>query len=247
MQKSEEFKPLYKELINCFGSEKWNGKIYPFFIQEGKNFQNSDKKILFVGKSVNGWVTDSTDIDILFYGDSEGKGKIVNRTDEMSWVVNTVKRPNAKKKNVIPCKNSSFWRLIHFVTQTLLSKDESNEWYDYIAWSNLYKISPKNGNPTEEMKKLQQEVCCKILDKEIEVLQPKFVVFLTSGWEKFYINHLALNLSSFSSVTWEKKNYKIKHQTSLGITYILSQHPQGKPEKTHGNKIAEIINLIESK
>ena len=50
MQKIEEFKPLYKELINCFGSEKWNGKIQSFFIQEGKNFKNSDKKVLFVGK-----------------------------------------------------------------------------------------------------------------------------------------------------------------------------------------------------
>ena len=32
-----------------------------------------------------------------------------------------------------------------------------SEWYNYIAWSNLYKISPKKGNPTEEMKKLQEE------------------------------------------------------------------------------------------
>jgi uracil-DNA glycosylase len=243
MQKPEEFKPLYEELINCFGSEKWNEKIYPFFIQEGKHFQNSNKKILFVGKSVNGWVTNSTDIDIIFYGDFEGKRKIVNRTDEMRWVV----KPNAKRKGVRTYKHSSFWRLIHFVTKSLLSKDKSKEWYDYIAWSNLYKISPKKGNPTDEMKKLQQKICCKILDKEIEILHPEFIVFLTSGWEKFYINHLGLNLSSFSFVTWGKKNYKIKYHTNAGITYILSQHPQGKPEKSHGNKIVEIINLIDDK
>ena len=243
MQKSEEFKPLYKELINCFCSEKWNGKIYPFFIQEGKNFQNSDNRILFVGKSVNGWITNSTDIDVLFYGDSEGKRKIVNRTDEMCWVV----KPNTKRKGVKTYKHSSFWRLIHFVTKSLLLEEKSKEWYDYIAWSNLYKISPKKGNPTDEMKKLQQEICCKILDKEIEVLQPKFIVFLTSGWEKFYMNHLGLNLSSFSYITWGKKNHKIKYCTNSGITYILSQHPQGKPEKSHGNKIVEIINSIEDK
>lgn len=237
MQKSEDFKPLYKELINCFGSEKWNEKVYPFFIQEGKKFENSEKRILFVGKSVNGWVTNSTDIDILFYGDSESKRKIVNRTDEMSWVI----KPNSKRKGLKTYKHSSFWRLIYLVTKSLLSKEESKEWYNYIAWSNLYKISPAKGNPTVEMKKLQQEVCCKILDKEIEVLRPKFIVFLTSGWEKFYINHLGLNLSSFSSISWGKNNYKIKYHTSSGITYILSQHPQGKPEKQHAQIIIGII------
>jgi hypothetical protein len=58
---------------------------------------------------------------------------------------------------------------------------------------------------------------------------------------------IGLNLSSFSYVTWGKKNYKIMYQTNSGITYILSQHPQGKPEKSHGNKIVEIINSIEDK
>ena len=84
MEKSEQFKPLYQELVTCFRDEKWEAKIYPFFIQEGKKFPMSSRKILFVGKSVNGWVTNSTDIEILFNGDSEGKRKIVNRTDEMS-------------------------------------------------------------------------------------------------------------------------------------------------------------------
>lgn len=97
------------------------------------------------------------------------------------------------------------------------------------------------------MKKFQQKICCKILDKEIEILHPEFIVFLTSGCEKFYINHLGLNLSSFSFVTWGKKDYKIKYHTNAGITYILSQHPQEKPEKSHGNKIVEIINLIDDK
>ncbi|EMB19940.1 MULTISPECIES: hypothetical protein [Treponema] len=242
MEKSEQFKPLYQELVTCFRDEKWEAKIYPFFIQEGKKFPMSSRKILFVGKSVNGWVTNSTDIEILFNGDSEGKRKIVNRTDEMSWVV----KPNAKRKGVKTYKHSSFWRLIYLITKSLLPKEKSKEWYDYIAWSNLYKISPKKGNPTDEMKKLQQEVCCKILDKEIEILQPKFIIFLTSGWEKFYINHLGIDLSSFSTVSWNKKNYKLRYHTISGITYILSQHPQGKHEKTHGNKIIEIVNLNEN-
>ena len=45
MQKSTELKLLFKELINCFSAEKWNGKIYPFFIQEGKKFQTSIEQI----------------------------------------------------------------------------------------------------------------------------------------------------------------------------------------------------------
>jgi hypothetical protein len=243
MERSEEFKSLFKELINCFTAEKWKGQICPFFIQEGKKFPTSSRKILFVGKSVNGWVTTSTDIEILFNGDSDGKRKIVNRLDEMSWVV----KPNTKRKGVKTYKHSSFWRLIYLVTKSLLLKEKSKEWYDYIAWSNLYKISPKRGNPTDEMKKLQQEVCCKILDKEIEILQPKFIIFLTSGWERFYIKHLGLDLLSFSSVSWSKKNYKIRYKTISGVTYILSQHPQCKPEKSHGNKIVEILKLNDKK
>lgn len=207
---------MYADLLNKVDE---NIVTYPFFLQVGREYYNANKKILFVGKSVNGWITNSKDVDKLF-GDDE-KYQIVNRKDQLKWVNDLA---SSKDYNT---NKSSFWRLIRGVSIEVLN---SSNWYDYIAWSNLYKLSPSKGNPNNALQRLQREDCVTILNEEIKLLNPDLVVFLTSGWEEFYTS--SLNLTQICEENWNGK-YKLKSTYYNGIKMIFSVHPQGKPEEKH--------------
>lgn len=82
-------------------------------------------------------------------------------------------------------------------------------------------------------------MCIKILDEEIKLLNPDFVIFLTSNWEWFYNSHIGLNVENIKFYEWGK--FKTYYQKKNGITYIQSQHPQGKPESAHVDVLTKII------
>jgi hypothetical protein len=224
--------PLFKELLdkNTFSD------VCVFCMQWGKKFPKQENAgVLFVGKAVNGWVNAETDIDVLF---GKTTDRIFARGDQMEWVEN-LSGPNETYNT----NKSAFWRVIKKISQHLYPKDE---WFRYVAWSNLCKIAPsEGGNPNDPLYYEQLESCRKILEKEIEVLSPKFVVLLTSGWEKDFLFYLNGNnhTSSIEKVEWdgyETKLFKIKD-----VFYIASQHPQAKDETKHFDVIATLIDKYE--
>ena len=220
----EALMPLYKELLDVAQPTDC-----AFCVQWGKNFPvTQNEGILFVGKAVNGW-KEIDDIDTLF---GDGKGRIFDISDQMQWVEDM---EGSEKYNT---KRSAFWRLIKKISQTFYP----NNWSSHIAWSNLCKIAPiKGGNPNESSYQAQLAFCQKILEKEIEILSPKYVVMLTSGWKKDFLWFLnGGKTKSIRKETWgnghETKVYKIKD-----VTFITSAHPQGKNEQTHVEKIIEFL------
>jgi hypothetical protein len=204
---------------------KYPNKITSFFMQTGKKYYDTEMKCLFVGKSVNGWISYSRNVDELFNIDNPER--IVNRDDEIQWV---------KWYN-----RSAFWRLIKGVTKKIFN---AYDWFNYIAWTNIYKFSPYNGgNPDAYLKRLQKNICIEMLDKEISYLKPKFIIFLTSNWESFYLNHINLERKNNKKFVWGKPyyNYEVYYQKYNDIIYIRSKHPERKPEKEHINTIVKII------
>ena len=224
--------PLYKNLLEKNISEK---DVYPFCMQWGKQFPIEEKSgILFIGKATNGWINNSINIEDLF-GIQKGK-MIFARDDRMTWVENLEKD---KKYNT---NKSSFWRTIKRISKKENGKDN---WSTKIAWSNLYKLSFEKGNPDEKLKKNQIEICKKILETEIKVLNPKYIIFLTSEWEKDFINYLTFDKKreNSKSLNWGK-NYKTFGFTVDYLNYIISVHPQGKNENEHFKKIVEIMKHL---
>lgn len=221
--------PLYKNLLEensfkdiCTFSFQW-GKNYPFDQKSG---------FLFIGKAVNGWITNETDVTRLF--DIENPERIFARQDQMEWVNNL--SGNTKGYNT---RKSAFWRLIKKVSETYYPE----KWYSNIAWTNLYKVAPyKGGNPNGKLQNTQRKYCFDILKKEIEILTPKYVIFLTSGLESSFVKHLNGNeqLNIIDEKFWGK--YKTTLTEIDGIRYIISHHPQGKNEWSHRNVIVELIN-----
>jgi len=225
----EKIIPIYRKL---FAENKFEN-ICTFSVQWGENFPtNKNEGFLFIGKAVNGWITDDQNVDTLF--DKDNSERIFERNDQMEWVNNL--SGNTKGYNT---RKSAFWRLIMKVTSSYYPA----KWYSNIAWTNLYKIAPWNGgNPNGRLQKQQKEYCFELLQNEINILSPEYIIMLTSGWEWSFINYL--NKGRKLNIVAEKKWRKYK--TSLieieGVKYIISHHPQGKNEWEHKKAITELIN-----
>lgn len=223
----DALKPLYRKMFE----ENTFEDICAFCVQWGKEFPMAENTgILFVGKAVNSWKTDETDVDILF-GDSEES--IFARKDQMKWVKDS---EGSEEYNT---KKSAFWRVIKQVSLNYFPE----EWYSKVAWSNLCKLAPfyKGGNPSNGLYYEQLDSCLNILQKEIEILSPQVVVMLTSGWEKDFLLFLNGNNQPKSEQTIEWYGYETNLYNIKGVKYIVSQHPQGKGEDKH---IEAIIKLI---
>lgn len=225
----ENILPVYKRLLE----ENSFNDVCTFCFQWGENYPfNQNSGFLFVGKAVNGWITNETDVTRLF--DMANPERIFARDDQMEWVNNLF--GNKKGYNT---RKSAFWRLIKIVSEERYPQ----KWYSNIAWTNLYKIAPwAGGNPNGKLQNTQRNYCFEILKKEIELLTPKFVIFLTSGWEWSFINFLNRNkeLEIIEEKSWGK--YRTTITEVDGVRYIISHHPQGKNEWKHKNAIAELIS-----
>lgn len=216
----------YKKASKLFDE---NEKTVPFVFQFGPKYHSPHSaRILFVGKSVNGWVESSKSPDDWF--DLECSTRLYKRENQITWVLD-LEGPNDEYNT----KKSAFWRLIRRIT------DNSSEKFHEIAWTNLYKFSPYLGNPTADQRRKQFEHARDIFLEEISILQPKTIVFLTSGWEKPFIGALS-SFSPSSEITWD--GYTTSVGQWNGIKIIISVHPQGKSEEKHALAIRDGIENV---
>ena len=222
-----KLKPLYKDLLESVSDVDYD--LYPFFMQWGESFDTTGKRgILFVGKATNGWVTADRNLDALF--DENNENRIFNRDDQIEWVENL-----SGENEVYNTNKSAFWRV---VKEFSIQFFKSNKWYENIAWTNLYKISPEEGNPGGSLKRKQLPICNEILKKEIEILNPRSVIFLTSGWEEEFLNTVIGNASKTKEIEWD--GHKTKSIIKDNRNYIISPHPQGKNEDLHVKVLLEL-------
>ena len=225
-------KPLYKELLEQLSKED-KETTSPFCVEWGKNFPTAPfNGLLFIGRAINGWKTDSTEsVDVLFDGDDNSRG--FEHPNQMSWLEN---HPSYN------WRRSAFWRVISKVSERYIQ----GEWFNGIAWSNLYKIAPYDGgNPSDRLCYTQLSICQKIQKSEIEILSPKFVILLTGkNWAKDFLPYLngEKECNPISAIEWGKNDeYLINLYNFNGVYFLQTEHPQGKDEESHINAIVSII------
>ncbi len=209
---------LYKELL--LELSKWStAELAGFAAQKGNKY---NRELMVVGRAPNGWRKIGKPCDWQ-KGDKIpcilGQIFDANQGCPLAWVT----KQWGVNESGYNTKKSAFWRVIHRVFEGLLG--HSNDWPSHLVWTNLYKISPNiGGNPTGELLNLQHDICIKILKAEIELYQPKRVLFLTgSDWAKDFLSAL-----EFKS--------DCKERTSSGTIFngakvVIMPHPQGKPEE----------------
>jgi hypothetical protein len=118
-----------------------------------------------------------------------------------------------------------------------------NDWSSHVAWSNLYKIAPyEGGNPCDSLCYKELDDCIKIIQEEISFLSPCVVVMLTGyNWAKDFLEPINGGRKPECIDCEEWGDYKASAYLIERRLFIVSEHPQGKPETSHADAIVKLI------
>lgn len=168
----------------------------------GEKYENSEKKLLVIGRAINGW-SDGFIVDdaeaLLDLWDKQEKGKCsyicdyrysdkrktklsIEQARGLEWVKSYIQNG----KSLSRTENTPFWSVVRLVTQAIHNnKLENGEWTKHIAWTNLAKLSPaRGGNPNDKLWNEQLECARAILAIELEMLSPTHILVIARSNEK---------------------------------------------------------------
>lgn len=217
----DKLKELYKPLTN-----EVKPTYTPFAVKISNGYVGKTG-VLFVGKAENMENRDNKTIDYAFRKSfsKENSG------------MNTILTPPTGK-----AAKSSFSRVLHLLATELEGKGINS-----FARTNLYKLSTTK---TYAFNSKFNVTYLDIFKEEIAILQPKYVIMLTSGMEEDFLNYLGAKKDEEGKIDFlykykgndQKKEicrWKIKDVESIFITAF---HPQGKPET---ELVKAIMSLIQ--
>lgn len=163
-----ELKELYSkanEVAKNVGGKKNELIAVPAVVGKEYFSQPEDNRIMVVGRCVNGWQ------------ESYNGGNIENwYKNSLRWVYIS-DEPDYTPAGI----HSKFWQFIKYKLNNELGISLKN-FSDYIVWTNLYKIAPKEcGNLSNKLMsdKKVRELSDKVIAAEIEFYNPKEIWFIT--------------------------------------------------------------------
>lgn len=228
---------LYEKLFKCFDATEMAKYTY-FVAMKGSKYENSKIKLFVVGRAVNGW-------DKLCDESAQALAEAAEKqfqADGFTWIGEEdteegrrffSKHKESKEKRYYLSK-SPFWRTIEQIWKEM-NRDDSSipdkaRFFDYIAWSNLYMVAPKDGgNPSNRMCKAQLNICREILKAEIEAYAPTHILLITD-YDKWFANENY----DFSKI-FEEKN-------RIGSNYEnKSIYVEGTAKYRLGNKMIPVV------
>jgi hypothetical protein len=206
--------------------DKVSEQFSPFFVRVGENFDGKSG-VLFVGKADN----------------QAGYHKSIELA--FSHIQHDYIEDIAEKCK--PYSGSAYVRTLHRIAKELKKKGIT-----CFARTNLYKLS---NTQSHKFGSEYDAANFDIFRKEIEMLQPKYVILFTSGMECPFLDIIGKGRDIVQSVKFNYRNkgkqqhkelkcIKIKGCDSIFITAL---HPQGKPESDMVKQIIGLIDKAESK
>lgn len=201
--------------------------------------EESKIRLMLIGRATNGWGDRETDSEYL----PRKRDEFSKRAQELfedpnrwGWIPQDYKITYQEDgiEKIYNINRSPFWNYTRDI-HAKLTQSSSERWFESIAWSNLYKVSPSKGNPSAKSLRLQKDICSKILDYEIDVIKPTHILFETGyNWV-------------FENITINGEKRVNGHVEWIG-TYkdakcIISCRPEFR-EKT--NFVNDIVEAFES-
>ncbi|MEI6817474.1 MAG: hypothetical protein WCL14_12755 [Bacteroidota bacterium] len=201
LNKDPKYKEICKEMLNEFSistlkDEETKRKEYCFFFpQVGKNYFTAKTKILFAGRAQNIWgggIFKPHDVknklnsiinDAINFSEPNEENEC-----SMKWIVDcwygTKGTEYEKCYPDMRLNKSQFWRVIKGVTNKV--QGEKEIFTESIAWTQYYKIAPKDGgNPDRHSESTPQDdnYAYDLLEREIEILKPDYLIyFIGKNW-----------------------------------------------------------------
>ena len=216
----ETLKPLYETMLKDESISALSKQNYccmaPYV---GSKFPTTaNDGIILYGRANNGWNTGvDDDYDTIYDKGSEGLTDYIDKN------------------------RSSFFR----VAGKVFSEYYGDDWFNNVAYSNLYKVAPSAGNPKDSVCDAQWKYVTEIFKKEIETLLPKFVVLFTGKcWADdfiWYINGNAMP-QPLETIIWDEDyGYSLSVYKIGEVYYLVSEHPERKKEYLHAEAILSVF------
>ena len=184
-----QYASLCSKFSDRYGRKAFDGFAH-FAGMKGREYDDQDRlRLMLVGRSVNGWPSYSAGLDSVSFGN---RMEAVFRDESRSafdWI-----KPDPRK----PCSftngdeyrlgASRFWNYSGEIWKELNNTvncpaiqlaDYDFRWFEFIAWTNLYKITEQGKTPGIRMTRLQLPECRDILREEIEAYAPTLIVMET--------------------------------------------------------------------
>ena len=189
--------------------------------------------LMVIGQATNGW-EGQIDVQQLKYPDYRTRVMKKARAVADSGICNLATRCpmlwvtdqwQDKRKNATG--KSPFWRVIREVVDRLnLGDVNTDDWPSALAWSNLYKVAPKDGgNPVQRFRAGQEPGVFDLLKREVEEFAPRRVLVLT-GLDLFapFAAHAGLALIPESGPVVEA------HAIVDNTHWIVARYPSRLPK-----------------
>lgn len=214
----------------------------------GSQFHDQSVKVMVVGRAVNGWEVEFDDCSSI-----EATTNSVltqkNRMDDFAadWILDE----HGKKYYYA---KSPFLRMMRQLVGAFTGNEEN--WQQRLAWSNLFKIAPRNGgNPSWLMIRKDIPLYREIIKEEISQNKPNVVVFVTDmnffdpyPNSKTYSSFLELiNEVKLSSIPSEYICMAGNFVDNPEIKLIVCKRPERRPIAEMVDTIADVYNELKKR
>ena len=244
-----KLRKLHKELFvvktmlaNTNGVDKYS--FAPCFV--GKDYFKCEKKLMIVGQNSNGWDRD----DGMFNNADQYAEYIIDKYfnpkskiyDGFQWIEDAIDR----RDSYFLQDHSGFWKFGRMVFERFSGVPHSTYkptevWQHSIVQSDTMKITNhdrKIGNICDESdgqflceRTVQIDLCLQILLKEIELLKPTHVLFMTNVGDYFF-DALNVMFEPVPDSIGLNTNKIVKSTGMIGDSKcFVTIHPQGLREK----------------
>ena len=234
--RTELFQDYSKLIKKIYSIEKDKASNYAIlYTQWGKKYPTCPHRgIMFYGRSTNGWGDEENTLtteDALF---KEGNNLAnFNSNDQVKWI----------EDNNNPNYNTNLSQILS-LTKKVSREIYPDKWYNYVVWSNLYKVAPQEkGRPSDKLCDLEIEDCKNIFNKEVKIFSPKFVILSTGyNWYKDFLPDQIVN-QPIKKIPWGK--YFVSVYKDGETYYLATEYPQCKPYSKLVEKLIEFIKARE--
>jgi hypothetical protein len=222
---SQQYETIFERTLEevALAAPDLDRPLTPFWPVRGGAY---DGGLLVIGRSVNGWIGNWTARQLR---EPSVRRSVVEtmRSDaepedgsRMDWVT---KLWGARGQ--YSTRRSAFWRVLRRIVLTDPGAGaDLDQWSSRLAWTNLYKVSPrKGGNPHADLRRAQRRSAIELLEIEIEEFAPRRVLALTGGWIGPFAQELGLAPRSRPGLVEGVAERD-------GCAWVVAKHPMGKPE-----------------
>lgn len=219
----------------CFSATEW-----------GSLFAETENRILFVGKANNGAfrpLQSQLRVEDLF-----GRNAIFNPSSGLTWNASNWNLTESGHGGDWRPSRSPFFRVLRGVAEGLYGK----EWDRRVAYGNFCKCNVEiNSSPDARVYENCREIFANLFKIDLQYLNPKFVICFTGSGDDNAKRQTLWFSKKFLPFVGELPNanvrwgdYCVRVFEVAGRYYLISEHPQGKPETLHVETLLKVIRSL---